>query len=177
MSLFLIFFKWMKYFHQHRAYDAFRNQLLHDSLSKGIYVKNVDERILEISQFLQEQKVKKFQDSVIFRRVRRTLKHLKAIPKKEEITSILRSSVAVGDYLNQQQISLLKQRGFDISNLNPGVSALWAPVTEEKIRKVVTVNSDYFPPEGLTLSYKSVILRGHQSPKLKVFYYKGDKKI
>ena len=32
---------------------------------------------------------KKFQDSIIFRRVRRTLRHLKAIPKKEEVTSIL----------------------------------------------------------------------------------------
>ena len=65
-SLFLIFFKWRQFRQQLPAYSAFRNQVLHDSLSKGIYVKDVDERILEISQFLQEQKVKKFQDSVIF---------------------------------------------------------------------------------------------------------------
>jgi len=81
-SLFLIFFKWRQFRQQLRAYEAFRNQIMHDSLSKGIYVRDVDERILEISQFMQEQKVKKFQDSVIFRRVRRTLRHLKAIPKK-----------------------------------------------------------------------------------------------
>jgi len=88
-SLFLIFFKWLQYRQQRLAYDSFRNQVLHDSLSKGIYVKDVETRILEISQFLQLKKVKKFQDSIIFRRVRRTLRHLKAIPKKEEVTSIL----------------------------------------------------------------------------------------
>jgi len=88
-SLFLIFFKWVQFRQQQLAYDSFRNQILHDSLSKGIYLKDVEKRIVEISQFLQENKVKKFQDSIIFRRVRRTLRHLKAIPKKEEITSIL----------------------------------------------------------------------------------------
>ena len=106
-SLFLILFKWRQYRQQHRAYAAFRNQLLHDSLSKGIYVKNVDERILEISQFMQEQKVKKFQDSVIFRRVRRTLRHLKAIPKKEEITSILNYQAEIDHNRMQSGYTLL----------------------------------------------------------------------
>ena len=106
-SLFLILFKWRQYRQQHHAYSAFRNQLLHDSLSKGIYVKNVDERILEISQFMQEQKVKKFQDSVIFRRVRRTLRHLKAIPKKEEITSILNYQAEIDHNRMQSGYTLL----------------------------------------------------------------------
>ncbi|MBS1256612.1 MAG: hypothetical protein MAG581_02438 [Deltaproteobacteria bacterium] len=106
-SLFLILFKWRQYRQQHRAYAAFRNQQLHDSLSKGIYVKNVDERILEISQFMQEQKVKKFQDSVIFRRVRRTLRHLKAIPKKEEITSILNYQAEIDHNRMQSGYTLL----------------------------------------------------------------------
>ena len=106
-SLFLIYFKWLQFRQQHRAYAAFRNQLLHDSLSNGIYVKDVDERILEISQYLQEQKVKKFQDSVIFRRVRRTLKHLKAIPKKEEITSILNYQAEIDHNRMQGSYTLL----------------------------------------------------------------------
>ena len=106
-SLFLILFKWLQYRQQHHAYATFRNQLLHDSLSKGIYVKNVDERILEISQFMQEQKVKKFQDSVIFRRVRRTLRHLKAIPKKEEITSILNYQAEIDHNRMQSGYTLL----------------------------------------------------------------------
>ena len=106
-SLFLIFFKWRQFRQQHRAYASFRNQLLHDSLSKGIYVKDVDERILEISQFLQEQKVKRFQDSVIFRRVRRTLRHLKAIPKKEEITSILNYQAEIDHNRMQSSYALL----------------------------------------------------------------------
>ncbi len=106
-SLFLILFKWRQYRKQHLSYAAFRNQLLHDSLSKGIFVKNVDEKILEISQFMQEQKVKKFQDSVIFRRVRRTLKHLKAIPKKEEITSILNYQAEIDHNRMQSGYTLL----------------------------------------------------------------------
>ena len=106
-SLFLIFFKWCQYRQQYRAYAAFRNQQLHDSLSRGIYVKNVDERILEISEFMQEQKVKKIQDSVIFRRVRRTLRHLKAIPKKEEITSILNYQAEIDHNRMQSGYTLL----------------------------------------------------------------------
>ena len=106
-SLFLIYFKWLQFRQQHRAYVAFRNQLLHDSLSNGIYVKDVDVRIVKISQYLQEVKVKKFQDSIIFRRVRRTLKHLKAIPKKEEITSILNYQAEIDHNRMQSSYALL----------------------------------------------------------------------
>ncbi|HHZ78074.1 MAG TPA: hypothetical protein EYN57_03845 [Candidatus Lambdaproteobacteria bacterium] len=106
-SLFLIFFKWRQFRQQYRAYVAFRNQVLHDSLTKGIFVKDVDERIAEISQFMQEQKVKKFQDSIIFRRVRRTLRHLKAIPKKEEITSILNYQAEIDHNRMQSGYALL----------------------------------------------------------------------
>ncbi|MED6340450.1 MAG: MotA/TolQ/ExbB proton channel family protein, partial [SAR324 cluster bacterium] len=106
-SLFLIYFKWGQFLQQHRAYAAFRNQLLHDSFKNGIYMKDVDEHILRISQFLQDQKVKKFQDSVIFRRVRRTLRHLKAIPKKEEITSILNYQAEIDHNRMQSSYALL----------------------------------------------------------------------
>ena len=106
-SFFLIFFKWRQFRQQYRAYVAFRNQVLHDSLTKGIFVKDVDERIAEISQFMQEQKVKKFQDSIIFRRVRRTLRHLKAIPKKEEITSILNYQAEIDHNRMQSGYALL----------------------------------------------------------------------
>ena len=88
-SLFLIFFKWLKIRQQLVAYESFRDKDLHNSLSSGIFIKDVEKRILEISQFLENKKIKKFQNSIIFRRVRRTLLHLKAVPKKEEITSIL----------------------------------------------------------------------------------------
>jgi len=106
-SLFLIFFKWIHFRQQNHSYEAFRNQILHKSLSNGIYVKDVDERILEISKFLQKQKVKKFQDSIIFRRVRRTLRHLKAIPKKEEITSILNYQAEIDHNRMQSGYTLL----------------------------------------------------------------------
>ena len=106
-SLFLIYFKWRQFRQQHLAYAAFRNQVLHESLSTGIYLKDVDLRIAEISQFMQEQKVKKFQDSIIFRRVRRTLRHLKAIPKKEEITSILNYQAEIDHNRMQSSYALL----------------------------------------------------------------------
>ena len=106
-SLFLIFFKWIQFKQQFHAYKSFRNQKLHKSLSKGIYVKDIDLRILEISKFLQEKKVKKFQDSIIFRRVRRTLRHLKAIPKKEEITSILNYQAEIDHNRMQTGYTLL----------------------------------------------------------------------
>ena len=106
-SLFLILFKWIQFRQQHIAYDSFRDQILHDSLSKGIYIKDVENRILEISQFLQEKKVRKFQDSIIFRRVRRTLRHLKAIPKKEEITSILNYQAEIDHNRLQSRYAIL----------------------------------------------------------------------
>ena len=106
-SLFLIFFKWIQFRQQLKAYESFRNQTLHNYLAKGIYLKEVDNCILEICKFLKEQKVKKFQDSIIFRRVRRTLRHLKAIPKKEEITSILNYQAEIDHNRMQSGFTLL----------------------------------------------------------------------
>ena len=88
-SLFLIFFKFIRHRQQQRAYTTFRDHELHESLSEGIYVRDVEKRIIEISQFLEAKKVKKFQNSVIFRRIRRILFYLRAVPKKEEINTIL----------------------------------------------------------------------------------------
>ena len=88
-SLFLIFFKFIRHRQQQRAYTSFRDHELHESLSEGIYVRDVEKRIIEISQFLEAKKVKKFQNSVIFRRIRRILYYLRAVPKKEEINTIL----------------------------------------------------------------------------------------
>ena len=106
-SLFLIFFKWVQFRQQMKAYESFRNQYLHEYLAKGIYLKDVDNCLLEICKFLKEQKVKKFQDSIIFRRVRRTLRHLKAIPKKEEITSILNYQAEIDHNRMQSGFTLL----------------------------------------------------------------------
>ena len=55
-SLFLIFFKWRQFRQQLRAYEAFRNQIMHDSLSKGIYVRDVNERILKSVSLCRSKK-------------------------------------------------------------------------------------------------------------------------
>ena len=51
----------MRHRQQQWAYITFRDHELHDSLSQGIYVRDVENRIIEISQFLETKKVKKFQ--------------------------------------------------------------------------------------------------------------------
>jgi len=100
-SLFLIFFKFIRHRQQQRAYTSFRDHELHESLSEGIYVRDVEKRIIEISQFLEAKKVKKFQNSVIFRRIRRILYYLRAVPKKEEINTILNYQAEI-DYNRMQ---------------------------------------------------------------------------
>ncbi len=87
-SLFMIVLKYFRYREQNRAFQQFRNQKMNSILSQGIYVRTADECLGEISEFLQEQKIKKYQNSVIFRRIRRIFHHIKAIPKKEEINKI-----------------------------------------------------------------------------------------
>ncbi len=106
-SLFLILFKFIRHRQQQRAYSAFRDHSLHESFSRGIYVKDVEERVLEISQFLESRRVRKFQNSVIFRRVRRILHYLKAVPKKEEINTILNYQADIDHNRMQTSYTLL----------------------------------------------------------------------
>ena len=88
-SLFLIFFKLLSYRQQKRAYAAFLESQIHTLMSQGVYVKDVQDRIEELSQHLQKGKVTHFQTSLVFRRIRRIFLYLEAIPKKEEINDIL----------------------------------------------------------------------------------------
>jgi len=88
-SLFIILFKYRSYRRQYTACQAFRHKELHASLAKGIYVKDVESRIQEVAQFLENQGIKRFQNSILFRRVRRMFYYFKSVPKKEELNSIL----------------------------------------------------------------------------------------
>ena len=88
-ALLLVFFKWRHHRLQLKTYLAFRQKELTDSLSEGIFVKDVDKRIEQIGTFLAKQRIKRFQVSVLFIRVRRILHYLKVVPKKEELHQIL----------------------------------------------------------------------------------------
>ena len=87
-SLFMIILKYFHYREQSQTFQQFRNQKMNTILSQGIYVRTADDCLREISEYLQEQKIKKYQNSLIFRRIRRIFHHIKAIPKKEEINKI-----------------------------------------------------------------------------------------
>jgi biopolymer transport protein ExbB/TolQ len=100
-SLLIIFFKWLAHRRQIKTYRTFRHRELASSFAKGVFIKDVDERMLEISQFLEEQEVRKFQSSVIFLRVRRILHYLRAVPKKEEMHQILNYQAEI-DYNRMQ---------------------------------------------------------------------------
>jgi len=88
-SLFMLLYKYRLHRRQTKAYQAFRNQSIHQIVSQGIYVKDVQQKAEEISRLLQSLGIRHFQDSFIFRRVRRVLYYIQAIPKKEEINKIL----------------------------------------------------------------------------------------
>jgi len=87
-SLFLIGFKYLRYREQTKTFQQFRHRQMQAILAQGVYVRSADQRLNEISEYLQNRKIKKFPNSLIFRRIRRIFHHIKAIPKKEEINKI-----------------------------------------------------------------------------------------
>ena len=106
-AMLLIFFKWLHQRQQLQTYRAMRDPSLLRAYAKGIYVKDVDVRIKETGEFLAERKIKKFQNSVIFIRVRRILHYLRAIPKKEELHQILNYQAEIDYNRLQNSYTLL----------------------------------------------------------------------
>jgi len=88
-AIFLVFFKWRHHRLQLKTYLAFRQKELTDSLSEGIFVKDVDSRIEQIGTYLAKERIKRFQVSVLFIRVRRILHYLRVVPKKRRVASDL----------------------------------------------------------------------------------------
>ena len=95
----------------------------------------------------------------------------------KDIKKCLGYSKGTGTYLKASETEKLKRCNFDTSLLNPGVSVLWqerkadVPVEEELIK------NKFFPEEEEIIYFDEVNLRGHQSPKFKVFYKRNGKKI
>lgn len=91
----------------------------------------------------------------------------------ESIQTCLGANVEVGSYLEESQLQQLRRCGFDLSLLNPGISALWSPVEAQSARQLLNINEDWFPKEGEKIHYQKVNFRGHTSPKVKVYYLRN----
>ncbi|MGK5091053.1 MotA/TolQ/ExbB proton channel family protein [Deltaproteobacteria bacterium TL4] len=88
-SVFIILFKFHRHRKQIKAYHAFRHQSVHQVISRGILVKEVQQKLDEVSQLLQQQGISHFQESLIFCRIRRVLHYIRTVPKKEESHTIM----------------------------------------------------------------------------------------
>lgn len=94
-----------------------------------------------------------------------------------EVNSCLKVNVHVGHYLRHDEITELKNCHFDLSKLNPGVSALWHQKTTEDIKAQKEAYEKYYPREGETVYYNKIIYRGAGSPKVNIYFIRDGKKI
>ena len=106
-SLALVGFRYYRYRLQDKALQALRHHELHHSYQSGIYVREVKERIAELSRHLEARGIRKFQSTVVFQRIRRILLYLRAVPKKEEIQAILNYQAEIDHNRLQGRYALL----------------------------------------------------------------------
>ena len=106
-SLALVGFRYYRYRLQDKALEALRHHELHHSYQSGIYVREVKERIAELSRHLEARGIRKFQSTVVFQRIRRILLYLRAVPKKEEIQAILNYQAEIDHNRLQGRYALL----------------------------------------------------------------------
>lgn len=81
----------------------------------------------------------------------------------------------VGQYLRQEEIVQLKECGFDVSTLNPGISPLWNKLSKSKRNHIHDIQEELYPMEGEKIVFKNIILRGQGSPKMMVNFERDGK--
>ena len=106
-SLALVGFRYFRHRLQEKALAALRHHELHHSYQGGVYVGEIEERIAELSRHLEARGVRKFQDTVVFQRIRRILLYLRAVPKKEEVQAILNYQAEIDHNRLQGRYTLL----------------------------------------------------------------------
>ena len=72
-SLFLLWFKLLRYRAQSKAWQAFRHPAVMTLLNRKIYVADVDSIHAQLRRTLQELRVKRFERSIIYRSILRVL--------------------------------------------------------------------------------------------------------
>ena len=89
------------------------------------------------------------------------------------VTKCLGKNLSAGHYLLDEESEALKKCDFDLSTLNPGVSPLWFPLTQEKITHIHDIDYDEYPRDGDRVSFKKVNYRGRTSAKLRVSFMRN----
>ncbi|MCH7478589.1 MAG: hypothetical protein IIA14_10885, partial [SAR324 cluster bacterium] len=88
-SLFILLFKYRNHRGQLRAQGAFGTRPVQAVFSGGIYARDVEEVLEKLRRELRALKLKRFENSVIFRRVHRLLHYIRGVPKKETLNELL----------------------------------------------------------------------------------------
>lgn len=94
--------------------------------------------------------------------------------QKIDINNILKSAGIVkkcGEFLNNQEISILLAHGYDISKLNPGESALWRMQTKVEKKHMYDKDPVYYPSPETKKTFDHVMLGGANSDKIKLTYF------
>lgn len=98
-SLFILLFKLWRFRVQNRAWQTFHHPAVVALLGQKIYSRDVDRVVTDLRGALEKLQTRRFEDSIIFRRVLRVLYFIRGAAKKEGLDTLL-------DY--QGQIDLKK---------------------------------------------------------------------
>lgn len=91
-----------------------------------------------------------------------------------EISNCLGTKVTAGTYLNQTQINKLKNNcKYDISKIDPGVSAFWQELSINDRKNIFTQYDSEFPTENEKLTYVRTRYKGFGSPKMTVSFVRS----
>ena len=105
-SLILLWYKGLRFRAERRVWQAFRDPAVAPLLERTVYARDVDDVVLALREALRGLRVRRFEDSIIYRRVLRVLGFVRAATKKEGLDALL-------DY--QAQIDLKKlESGYTI---------------------------------------------------------------
>ena len=88
-SCFLLFFKFLNYRVQIRTQQAFAEPEVLAVLGQGVYARNADAVLEQLTAALREFKTRKFETSIIYRRVSQVLHFVRSAPKKEMVSDLL----------------------------------------------------------------------------------------
>jgi biopolymer transport protein ExbB/TolQ len=88
-SLFLLLFKYREHHRQSAALRAFVEQWVSELWAEGINARNADALSGALRGHLRRRRVRRFEQSAIFRRVQRVLHYVRALPRKEGIHELL----------------------------------------------------------------------------------------
>ena len=88
-SLYLLAFKYLEHRRQTAALQAFLEPQVEAMFAEGINARTADSLVRGIEAHLRQYRVRRFEQSAIFRRVYRVLHHVRSVPRKEGVHELL----------------------------------------------------------------------------------------